>query len=510
MIRAWPAAAVAEAERPLLDSGIDLMAVASTALATRCLAELRRVRGRVTGSAVVVLAGAGNNGGDALHAGALLRRRGAGVTALLTADRAHDEGLAALRAAGGRVLRLTGDGRADGGAVDVDGARRAMSRADLVIDGILGIGARGAVRGPVHDVLDGELDRPAVVVAVDLPSGVDPDTGAVHGPVLAADVTVTFGAAKPGLLLPPGDALAGEVQVVPLGLDLAGAGEPEVTRWEGADLAAVWPWPWRSADKYARGVLGVVAGSPRFPGAAILVAAGAVSSGAGMVRFAGDWEVGRAVVRACPEVVPDPLPDTGRVQAWLVGPGMAADDDRAAARLVEAVAEKLRRDGALPAVVDAGAVARLGALAAAGGVNRPDRLLLTPHSGELAGLLAAVGDPVERTSVEQDPAGHARRAAVATGCTVLLKGATTVVASPDGRLATVASATPWLATAGAGDVLSGVAGTLLAAGLPPGTAGPAAALVHGLAGRRAAGPGRGGPVPAGELAAAVSATVASL
>jgi hydroxyethylthiazole kinase-like uncharacterized protein yjeF len=505
VIRAWPAAAVAAAERPLLVAGVDLMAVASTALATRCLAELRRDRGGVAGASVVLLVGAGNNGGDALHAGALLRRRGAGVTALLVADRAHPRGLAALLAAGGRVTRLSGPG-----AVPATQARATVSRADLVVDGLLGIGARGAVRGPVHDVLDGELDRPGAVVAVDLPSGLGPDTGAVHGPVLAADVTVTFGAAKPGLLLPPGDALAGELQVVDLGLDLDAAGPAPVTRWERADLAAVWPWPWRSADKYRRGVLGVVAGSPRFPGAAVLAVSGAVASGVGMVRYAGDPEVARAVVAARPEAVPDPLPHTGRVQAWLVGPGADPDRDPAAGHLVDAVAGRLRRDGELSAVVDAGAVARLGVPAAAGDLPRPERLLLTPHAGELAGLLTALGEPVDRAAVEADPGEHARRAAALTGATVLLKGATTVVASPAGPLATVSAGPPWLATAGSGDVLSGVAGALLAAGLPPGTAGPAAALVHGLAGRRAAGPGRGGPVPAAELTLAVREVLAGL
>lgn len=505
MILAWPAAAVAAAERPLLDAGVDLMAVASTALATRCLAELRRLRGRAAGASVLLLVGAGNNGGDALHAGALLCGRGAGVTALLSADRTHAGGLAALLAAGGRVASLTGPA-----ACVVPEARALVSGADLVVDGLLGIGARGAVRGPVHDVLDGELDRPGAVVAVDLPSGVDPDIGAVHGPVLAADVTVTFGAAKPGLLLPPGDALVGELEVVDLGLDLGAAGPAPVTRWERSDLAAVWPWPWRSADKYRRGVLGVVAGSPRFPGAAVLAVSGAVTSGVGMVRYAGDPEVARAVVAARPEAVPDPLPGTGRAQAWLVGPGMDPERDRAAADLIDAVAERLRRDSELTAVVDAGAVARLGGLAAAGDLPRPGRLLLTPHAGELAGLLAGLGESVDRSAVDADPGRHARRAAALTGTTVLLKGATTVVASPGGPLATVTAGPPWLATAGSGDVLSGVAGTLLAAGLPPGTAGPAAALAHGLAGRRASGPGRGGPVPASALVPALPGVVAGL
>jgi len=328
--------------------------------------------------------------------------------------------------------------------------------------------------------------------------------------VLAADVTVTFGAAKSGLLLPPGDDLVGELQVVDLGLDLSGAGPAPVTRWEREDLAAVWPWPWRAADKYARGVLGVMAGGPRFPGAAVLAVSGAVSSGTGMVRFAGDEDVARAVVAARPEAIPDPLPDTGRVQAWLVGPGMDPDGDPVAARSVGALAERLSQDVDVPAVVDAGAVAILGSRAAAGDVPRPERLLLTPHAGELAALLVALGEPADRSAVEADRPGHARRAAVLTGATVLVKGATTVVAAPGGALATVAAGSPWLATAGSGDVLAGVAGTLLAAGRSPAVAGPAAALVHGLAGRRAAGPGRGGPVPAATLARAVREVLAGL
>ncbi|MGF1663934.1 MAG: NAD(P)H-hydrate dehydratase, partial [Kineosporiaceae bacterium] len=157
-----------------------------------------------------------------------------------------------------------------------------------------------------------------------------------------------------------------------------------------------------------------------------------------------------------------------------------------------------------------GAVAALGTRAATGDLPRPERLLLTPHAGELAGLLAALDQPAGRAAVEADPAGHARRGAALTGATVLLKGATTVVASPGGQVTTVAAAPPWLATAGSGDVLSGVAGTLLAAGLPPDIAGPAAALLHGMAGQRAAGPGRGGPVPASALARAVREVVAGL
>lgn len=507
MIQAWPVEAVVAAETVLLGRGRDLMAVASWGLARHCAAALQRVRGRVNGAAVLLLVGAGHNGADALYAGALLQRRGAAVTALLVADRAHRAGLAALRAAGGRVVQL------DTTPSSPATAGRLMAAADLAVDGILGIGSRGAVRGPAAELLaavvDGRHRRPRVVVACDLPSGVDPDDGTVHGPVLAADVTVSFGVAKPGLLLPPGDAACGTVHVVRLGLDLSGTG-PAAERWDLADAAPRWPWPQRGDDKYARGVLGVVAGSPAYPGAGVLASSAAVAAGAGMVRYAGDQQVAVEVVRASAEVVPDPLPGTGRVQAWLVGPGLSGDDP-AAADLVRAVLDRLTANHDVSAAVDAGALAAVGQAAAAGRLPHPERLLLTPHAGELATLLRALGADVDRAGVTAEPARWAAETARSTGSTVLLKGATTVVADPSGLLITTSGGPAWLATAGSGDVLAGVAGALLAAGCRPSAAAAVAALVHSRAGRLASGHGDAdGPVRATALIPALPAAIAGL
>jgi len=502
VIRAWPVADVVAAEQVLLSQGRDLMAIASWGLARRCAAELRRSRGRISGAEVLLLVGAGNNGGDALHAGALLRARGVAVTALLVADRAHQPGLAALRAADGRVVQLRDDPESATHGLTL------LARADLAIDGILGIGGRGALRGPAA-LLASDGSRPRLVVACDLPSGLDADTGMIAGPVLSADVTVTFGVAKPGLLLPPGDAVCGDIEVVDLGLDLCDA-DTAVARWQLDDAAATWPWPRRTADKYSRGVLGVMAGSPAYPGAGVLAASAAVAAGAGMVRYAGDLAVAREVVRAAPEVVPDPLPGTGRVQAWLVGPGLDPADP-AAADLVNGVLDRLRAAPDLPAVVDAGALVAVASAAAAATLPNPARLLLVPHAGELAAMLIALGTRVDRTAVTAEPARWVRAAATLTGATVLLKGATTLVGGAAGRVITTASGPAWLATAGSGDTLAGIAGALLAAGVAPGPAAATAALVHGHAGRLASGRSPAdGPVRAGALVATIARAIAEL
>ena len=502
MIEAFLAADVAAADRARLADGADLMSTAAAALATTCAEELVRSRGRTSGARVVLLVGPGNNGGDALLAGALLRRRGAGVLALLCAPEHHEPGAQWLLAAGGAVEGVEGA---------ADEALAAVRAADLVVDGILGIGADGAVRGPGTHLLEALQEgaglRPPVVVACDLPSGVHPDSGAVSGPVLAADVTVTFGAAKPGLLVGPGADLVGRLRVVDLGLrpHLPDAPALQVLDQGPASAAQVaeeWPWPWRRADKYARGVVGLAAGSDAFPGAAVLSVTAAVSAGAGMVRYlpptGSDGSAAQAVLREAPEAVPDPLPGTGRVQAWVVGPGVSdPDDDRV--RHVLGAGE--------PAVVDAGALEAIARAVTAGTVPEPGRLLLTPHAGECARTLGLLGHPVDRSQVEDEPSAHAALLAGLTGATVLLKGATTVVAAPDGRLGAHRGAPAWLATAGSGDVLSGILGMLLAAGLEPYRAALVGAHVHAASAARASG---GGPVRAsglvGHLAAAVAAT----
>ncbi|WP_402461806.1 bifunctional ADP-dependent NAD(P)H-hydrate dehydratase/NAD(P)H-hydrate epimerase [Isoptericola aurantiacus] len=540
MIRAWSAADVRAAEEPLLRAGVPLMQRASFALAVQVLADLRARRRTLRGARVAVLAGSGNNGGDALHAGAVLAGRGLHVHAVLTGQRTHAGGLDALRSAGGRVVDLAA-------APDrLGAAARDVAGADVVLDGLVGIGASGALRGVAAEIVTAvDALTPAVgmksagmersmradfmptagvgaansgaaaggrpwIVAVDTPSGIGVDDGTVPGPVLAADRTVTFGAAKPGLLLPPAAHLAGEVTVVDIGLSLERP--PEVHRLDPADVASRWPVPGPADHKYTRGVVGLVAGTSTFPGAAVLAASSAVRTGVGMVRYRGPATVARAVLSARPEVVTAP----GRVQSWIVGPGVppAADDaddgqsDRGRAGLAAARGELagLSR-GPVPAVVDAGG---LGLVAE----SCPPWFVLTPHAGELRTVLRRHGEDVHRVEIEAEPMRWARRAHELTGATILLKGAVTVVVGA-GVTYAQADAPAWLSTAGAGDVLSGILGTMLAGRSAEVVADPAlaaevaagAAVVHGLAAQRA---NPGGPVAALDVAEAVPGTVAEL
>lgn len=460
MIAAWTGAQVRAAETPFLERGEGpaLMRRAAHGLALVGAQRLRGRRGRVAGARVVVLAGTGNNGGDGLWAGAELAGRGASVLAVALGDRLHPEGGAALGAAGGRVLRA-----GDGGPALEEAAEQVL-RADLVLDAVLGTGARGGLRGSAAELVRAVLDRwppegaPAVV-ACDVPSGVSADTGAVAGPVLAADVTVTFGGAKAGLFLPPGDRWCGEVRTVPLGIEHA-LPAPALRRLEPDDVAALWPRPGAASHKYSRGVVGVVAGSPTYPGAALMCTRAAVDAGAGMVRHLGDAATRSLVCLTSPEVVAsEDHPDDVHVQAWVVGPGAvgdAAQESRIGAVLA----------GPIPAVVDAGAL-DAAARAAADGALGPGKVL-TPHAGELEQVLAWLaalgggGQAPDRAAIEAEPARWARAAAEATGTVVVLKGATTLVASPDGTMFSQADGSPWLATAGSGDTLAGIMGAALA------------------------------------------------
>ncbi|MER5572601.1 NAD(P)H-hydrate dehydratase [Streptomyces massasporeus] len=467
MRTAYSVETVRNAERELmarLPEGA-LMQRAAAGLAAACADLL----GRVYGSRVVLLVGSGDNGGDALYAGARLARRGAGVTAVLLApERAHAEGLAALRRAGGRVA-----GAGDGEAL-VEGA-------DLVVDGIVGIGGKGGLRPDAVPLAAAAGSSRGAVVAVDLPSGVDADTGEVHGHAVRADLTVTFGTHKPGLLIDPAREYAGSVRLVDIGLELPV--EPELEALQHEDVARLLPVPGAESDKYRRGVVGIAAGSARYPGAAVLAVSGALRGGAGAVRYVGP--AGDAVIARFPEtLVSDRGPKhAGRVQAWVVGPG--AGDDAAT------VAEVLAAD--VPALIDADGL-RLADAEVVRGRRAPT--LMTPHAGEAAALLG-----VERGEVEGGRLAAVRELARRYGATVLLKGSTTLVADSGGGAVRVnPTGTGWLATAGSGDVLSGLGGSLLAAGLSAVDAGSVGAYLHGLAGRLAA---DGAPVGAHDVADAV-------
>ena len=277
---------------------------------------------------------------------------------------------------------------------------------------------------------------------------------------------MSFGALKAGLLVGAGAEHAGAVRLVDIGLALP---EPDLRVLEPADAAALLPVPGPRDDKYTRGVVGVAAGSATYPGAGVLCTGSAVRGGAGMVRYAGS--AAEQVRARWPEaVVTEGRPgEAGRVQAWVVGPGIGTDE-AAAALLRDVLAQDV------PVLVDADGltlVAREPGLVR----RRAAPTLLTPHDREFERFAGPVG---------ADRVGAARRAAADLGATVLLKGNATVVADPAGRAYANPTGTPWLATAGSGDVLSGLGGALLAGGLPAVEAGALAAYLHGLAGALAA------------------------
>ncbi|ROT34428.1 NAD(P)H-hydrate dehydratase [Micromonospora sp. HM5-17] len=483
----WRVADVRAAEQALmatLPPGT-LMRRAAAGLAGHC-ARLLAGRGGVYGARVLLLVGSGDNGGDALYAGARLAGRGAAVAALLlTPERAHRGGLAAFRAAGGRVVTELPSG------------------ADLVLDGIVGIGGTGGLREPAARLvaglpgLPGRDGRRATVVAVDVPSGVAVDTGDVPRgdglpTAVTADVTVTFGCLKPALVVGPAAARAGRVELVDIGLGpwLRAAAALRVTEW--SDVVDWWPRFGPEAEKYSRGVVGLATGSRTYPGAAVLSVGGALAGPTGMIRYAGGARA--EVLRRYPSVVAtDRVADAGRVQAWVCGSGLGTDE-AAAAELRSVLAAPV------PVVLDADALTLLVDGSMAEWLRqRKAPTVVTPHDREYARL---AGEAPGADRVEA-----ALRMASWMNAVVLLKGDRTVVATPDGRAAVNPTGTPALATGGTGDVLAGLLGSLLAAGLAADRAALAAAYLHGLAGREAA---RHGPVSASDVVDALRPVVAEL
>ena len=405
----------------------ELVARAGTAVALAALDLL----GGAYGRRVVVVAGKGNNGADGRVAAGLLARRGARVTVV----------------APGEVDRIGFDG----------------PPVDLVVDAAFGTGFRGAYDAPAV--------APGVpVLAVDIPSGVAGDTGAAAGRVLPARRTVTFVAAKPGLLQWDGRGLAGDVRVVDIGLPVGPHG---IDRVEDADVGAWLPARHPDGNKWGAAVL-VVAGSPGMTGAASLCARGAYRAGSGMVRLGVPG--GRLADLPATEAVGVELPADGwagdalevasRCRATVVGPGIGR------AKGTGAQVRWLVAHSPTPVVVDADGLSVLGRVDRRLESSAP--VVLTPHDGEYERLVGAMPGP--------DRVAAARRLASVAGTVVLLKGPTTAVADPWGRVLLATSGTPSLASAGTGDVLSGMIAAFLARGMPPLEAAALAAHVHGRAG----------------------------
>ncbi|HSL12491.1 MAG TPA: NAD(P)H-hydrate dehydratase [Actinomycetota bacterium] len=435
--------------------------------------------GGAYGRRVVVVCGKGNNGGDGYVAARILARAGMHVTVHAV------EPVGELREpAGANARRLAS--QTDVSVRPFSAARLSadLGHADVAIDAVFGTGFRGQPEDEWADAID-ELNRSDVpVVAVDIPSGVEGETGAVHGTAVVADLTVTFGAAKVGAVLLPGAELAGDVRVVDIGFPERLV---EARAWltEPSDVAAVWPSRAADSHKRASGVLVVVAGSRGMTGAPALIAEAAGRTGTGLLIVAAPASALDGVRATMTEAVTVPLDETDdgvvdeaavptildaleRADALAIGPGLTT----AAAAAVRAVI----RESPVPVVVDAdGLNAFTGDAAAL--ADRRSEAVLTPHLGEFGRLTGS-----KASDVDADRLGHVRRLASTSRAVALLKGTRTVVAEPSGDVRVNPTGSRVLATAGSGDVLTGVIGGLLARGVPAYEAAASAAYVHGVAG----------------------------
>ena len=445
---------------------------------------------------VVAFVGGGDNGGDALYACALLAEQGMVVTAFLLKPTCHARGLAAAREAGVGIVELGGrslrsiEGTPEWGTIC--GAR-------LWIDGIVGIGSRGPLTGELADTVtclnDAMRAHPKKVIAIDVPSGLTDDDGAVRGPILRATHTLAVGTYKRAQILPPAVEYSGEVRLMRMyWSEVATSTRPDADGTIGAgDIyyyddeyrahSAV-PVPAFSDDKYARGVVGLVAGSDTYPGAGLLATRGALASGVGMVRLNSTRRVQDLVLAAEPGVVMV----GGRIQAALIGPGLDEDRREDALELAQFCGQS-----GVPLVIDAWGLDLIPELA---DTINPETTVLTPHHGEAARLLTGLGTPTKRDEVAAAPLSYANLLHDATGCHVVLKGPVTIVRSfeyadtlrdqallasfinpesgfPDldsmeqnvaRRDSTVVAptTTSWAGVAGSGDVLAGLTAGILA------------------------------------------------
>ncbi len=479
MIRALTAEQIHTAEqRAVAERGATL-----DALMRRAGESLAENAAQLGDGDVIVLAGRGNNGGDGWVAARVLHAEGRSVRVFSLAEPSTLDGpahaAAAEAIAAGVVWHVP----------STSPTTEELSTAGIVIDALLGIGATGTLREPLPDWIDAAAMSGAVIVSADVPSGIDSDTGRVLGDAMPADLTVTFSALKRGLVAYPGAEYAGDVVVADVGIApalLEVADAPEV--WEASEYAELLPLPAGDVHKDARGRVLVVAGSSAYPGAAVLATKGAQRGGAGYVTL------------ACPEttlsiahqhLVSAPIvgmPASHRsfssraldrlltlaheYDAVVLGPGLTLADG--AVVVARGLVSQLDK----PLVVDADA---LNALVDAADLITSRRFptVLTPHPGEMGRLLG-----ISTREVQADRLDAAARLAT-SHVAVVLKGAGTVVSS-DRRQVIVTAGSPALATAGTGDVLSGVIGALLATGLGPLEAGALGAYWHGRAGEAAA------------------------
>jgi hydroxyethylthiazole kinase-like uncharacterized protein yjeF len=436
--------------------------------------------GGTYGRRAVVVCGKGNNGGDGFVAARHLARWGV-VVHVLTVD--PPEGLHEPAAANLHRLREMGVGVRECSPALLD---RELARSDVAIDAIFGTGFRGLPEDGWASAIAGLNEGTPPVVAVDIPSGVDGTTGAIEGEAVWSDLTVTFGAAKVGAVLMPGADRTGALRVVDIGFpdDLV---HTNVFVTEPSDVRAWLPARAVDSHKRASGVLLVVAGSREMTGAASLIARAAGRIGAGLVIVAVPSGILPIVQAATTEAVFLSLPETadgtvardaldrvldalGRAHALAIGPGLSSQEDTAG------FVRDLVRACPVPAVVDADGLNAFSGRAA-DLVDRKSDVVLTPHVGEFGRLSGTSAH-----DLEADRLTHARALATTTNAVTLLKGSRSVIASPDGTVLVNPTGGPVLATAGSGDVLTGMIGGLLARGMDSAEAAAAGAYLHGVAG----------------------------
>jgi len=439
---------------------------------------------------VTILCGKGNNGGDGLVAARYLASAGVTVRVVLLASASELRGDAAENLSAARAHGIEVVEAADEPSWSREAER--LDRSALVLDAVLGTGVRGGARGlPARAIRDLERSsRP--VVSIDLPSGMDADRREVEGVTVRATRTYTLCRPKLPLIDGEGAARAGMLRVIPIGIpDEAVRAEGATLGWlDPHDLRGLLPRRETASHKGSFGHLLALAGSRGKPGAAVLVARGALRSGVGLVTVATAASAAPVVSAQQAEIMTESIPETpagapsvaaldrvlklaGQRDALALGPGLGTEDGTR-----ELIAGIVRSVSG-PLVVDADG---LNAFPRGEGLEAGGRsLVLTPHPGEAARLGAT-----DTASVQADRLGAARTLAVRTGAVVVLKGHRTVIAAPDGRVAVNSTGNPGMATAGSGDVLTGIVGSLLARGMHAWDAARLAAFAHGDAGDRAA------------------------
>jgi hydroxyethylthiazole kinase-like uncharacterized protein yjeF len=459
--------------------GIVLMENAGRAV----VAAVERLLSEVGGGPVVVVAGRGNNGGDGFVVARWLHAAGRPVEVCLLAAADELSGDAAANCALAAGMGVTIHERVDPALL----AHR-LAQAALIVDAVLGTGISGEVTGSARAAVEAINAAPAPVVAVDIPSGVDADSGAVLGDAVSARLTVTFGLAKVGLHLYPGRGRCGEIRVAPIGIPpaLADAEHINTNLTTEADAAAMLPARAAAMHKGDAGRLLIVAGSVGMTGAAAMAGLGAMRAGAGLVYLAVPESLNDILEARCTEVLTLPMPETDArslatgaaepllefaqgVDAVLMGPGLSQHPETA--ELVRRLAAELH----VPLALDADG---LNAFAGRSGelAGRPAATVLTPHPGEMARL---TGQSIAQ--IQADRPAAARSLAAELDLTVVLKGAATVTADPHGQAWINPTGSQALASGGTGDVLAGMVGAFLAGGAEPLAAGAAAAYYHGKA-----------------------------